>query len=181
VETPKEEPLSDAADDPDRAEVTEDMSTPSQQVAAGRGSDRVLGLLSLAFGIWYVFETNNFAVTAFGTGPVGPKTLPRILGVIFIVMALGVIFKPDASPTWGSRVVWARLGAVVATSFLFGQIIDKVGFILASAALTVIIGSFFQGPLKKLVPLSLVFTTVVAYVFNNWLELHLPVGWWGGF
>jgi hypothetical protein len=169
------------AEDLGQDEVTEDMSTPSRQATAGKGSDRVLGLLCLVFGIWYVFETNNFAVTAFGTGPVGPKTLPRILGVVFIVMALGIIFKPDGSPKWGSGAVWARLGAVVLTSFLFGQIIHTVGFILSSAALTVIIGRFFQGPLRKLIPLSLVFTTAVAYVFNNWLELRLPVGWWGGF
>jgi hypothetical protein len=158
-----------------------EQSTSSRQASGGKRSDRMLGALSLVFGLWYIFDTTNFAVTSFGTGPVGPKTLPRILGVAFVALAIGLLIKPDTSPEWGSKGVWGRMGAVVATSFMFGQVIESVGFILSSATLAVIIGLFFGGPIKKLVPLSFVFTVVVAFVFNNWLELHLPIGWWGGF
>ena len=47
--------------------------------------------------------------------------------------------------------------------------------------MAVIIGVFFRGPILKLVPLSFVFSVVIAFIFNNWLELRLPAGWWGGF
>lgn len=144
-------------------------------------SDRLVGVLGLALSIWYVLETRNFAVTAFGSGPVGPKTLPNILGIAFGVLSLALIFKPDESPTWSPPRIWLRMGIVVATSFAFGQVLETAGFIIASAALSIVIGLFFKGPIKKLVPLSLVFTVAVAYIFNNWLELRLPVGWWGGF
>ncbi len=144
-------------------------------------SDRTLGLLCLALAVWYVLETRNFVITEFGSGPVGPKTLPTLVGIMFGLFALVLIFKPDESPSWGSRAVWSRLGAVVATSFLFGQLIEPLGFILASTILAVVIGLFFKGPIAKLAPLSLVFATSVAYIFNNWLELRLPPGWWGGF
>jgi putative tricarboxylic transport membrane protein len=137
--------------------------------------------LCLAFGGWYVLETRNFAVTAFGTGPVGPKTLPTLVGILFGLLALVLVFKPDESPNWGSFAVWSRLGAVVATSFLFGQLLEPLGFIVASTILSIVIGLFFRGPIAKLAPLSLTFAIVVAFIFNNWLELRLPTGWWGGF
>jgi putative tricarboxylic transport membrane protein len=132
-------------------------------------------------GVWYVLETRNFNLTTFGTGPVGPKTLPTLVGILFAVLALGLILKPDESPSWGSASAWSQIGAVVATSFVFGQLLEPLGFIIASTILAVVIGLFFNGPVRKLAPLALVFAIVVAFIFNNWLELRLPIGWWGGF
>ena len=159
------------------------QSDPSPSVSGKRRltSDRVLGLLCLALGVWYVLETRNFAVTSFGTGPVGPKTMPTLVGIVFAVLALVLILKPDESPSWGSFAVWWRLAAVVTTSFVFGQVLEPLGFIVASTILAVVIGLFFKGPIAKLAPLSLVFAIAVAFIFNNWLELRLPTGLWGGF
>jgi hypothetical protein len=56
-----------------------------------------------------------------------------------------------------------------------------LGIVVASTILAIVIGSFFRGPIIKLVPLSLAFAIAVAFVFNNWLGLRLPVGLWGGF
>jgi putative tricarboxylic transport membrane protein len=144
-------------------------------------SDRILGVVCLLLGVWYVFETRNFVETAFGSGPVGPKTLPILVGIFFSIMALVLIVRPDESPDWPSLGIWWQIAAVVATSFLYGQLLDVGGFIIASTLLSVIVGLFFRGPILKLLVLSFVFSIAVAYVFNNWLQLHLPDGWWGGF
>ena len=146
-----------------------------------RTSDRVLGVVCLVIGVWYILETRNFVVTAFGSGPVGPKTLPIIVGIFFSAMAVILILRPDESPAWPSLGVWWRLLAVVSTSFLYGQLLGVLGFIIASTVLAIIVGLFFKGPIAKLAPLSLVFSIVTAFIFNNWLQLRLPVGWWGGF
>jgi putative tricarboxylic transport membrane protein len=144
-------------------------------------SDRVLGFLCLALAVWYVLETRNFNVITFGTSPVGPKTLPTLLGIAFGLLALVLIARPDESPSWGSATAWSQLVAVVATSFMFGQLLEPLGFIVASTILAIVIGLFFKGPIRKLAPLALAFAVVTAFIFNNWLELRLPVGWWGGF
>lgn len=141
----------------------------------------MLGGLCVALGVWYVLETRNFNLTTFGTGPVGPKTMPTLVGVLFAVLGIVLVFKADESPTWGTFAVWSRLGAVVVTSFLFGQLLEPLGFVVASTILAIVIGGFFRGPIIKLAPLSLAFAIAVAFVFNNWLGLRLPVGLWGGF
>jgi putative tricarboxylic transport membrane protein len=175
--------MTDQANGSEQAPQPADQSEPSPIVSekSRHTSDRALGILCLAFGAWYVLETRNFAITAFGTGPVGPKRLPTLLGITFMAFALVLVLKPDESPDWGSFAVWSRLAAVVATSFLYGQLLEPMGFIIASTTLAIVIGLFFKGPIVKLVPLSLGFTVVVAFIFNNWLELRLPAGWWGGF
>lgn len=159
------------------------QSDPSS-AASGKSrhtTDRVLGFLCLALGVWYVLETRNFNITAFGSGPVGPKTMPTLVGILFAVLALVLILKPGESPSWGSATAWSQLLAIVVTSFMFGQLLEPLGFIVASTILAVVIGLFFKGPVTKLALLSLGFAIAIAFIFNNWLQLKLPVGWWGGF
>lgn len=147
----------------------------------GRWSDRIFGLICLLIAIVYTIEARTFDGTAFGSGPVGPKTLPTGLGVLFGVFALVAIVRPDISPTWPGRAAGWRIALVVGFSYVYGQIMSPVGFIIASAFMTVLLGFLFDAPLKKLLPLSILFPTVVAFIFNNWLELQLPPGIWGGF
>ncbi len=156
-------------------------STGSSGEATRRGSDRALGIIVVLIAVWYVLETRNFQVTQFGSGPVGPKTLPTIIGILFGVFGLIVALKPDESPVWPGITTWWRLVAVVGVSFFFGQLLEWLGFIVASTALSIIVGLFFKGPIEKLAPLSLVFAVVIAFIFNNWLGLRLPPGLWGGF
>jgi len=160
--------------------VSQSPPSPGDTIPNDR-SDRVFGLVSLLFGIWYVLETRNFVITEFGTGPVGPRTLPVLLGIAFSSLALVLIVKPGESPEWGSITVWWRIAAVVAISFLYGQLLEPLGFVAASTLMAIVIGLFFRGPIAKLVPLSLAFAIVIAFIFNNWLRLQLPTGWWGGF
>ena len=176
--------MADSSTDPARAgegSAGQPSGSPGDKANPSHASDRILGVICLVLGVWYVFETRNFIENAFGSGPVGPKTLPIIVGIFFSVMALVLIIRPDESPTWSSLGIWWQLAAVVATSFLYGQLLDVGGFVIASTILSIVVGLFFKGPILKLAPLSLVFSIAVAYVFNNWLTLHLPVGWWGGF
>ena len=152
--------------------------------AAERGtrwSDRALGFVCLAIAVWYTTEARTFEGTAFSSGPVGPKTLPTAVGVIFGVLSLFLIVKADPEPLWPSRKAWWQIGLVVVSSYIYGQILDSVGFIVASAAMMIVMGLLFRAPAKLLVPLSVLFPVVLALIFNNWLELRLPAGWWGGF
>ena len=149
--------------------------------SVGHLSDRVLGGVCLIGAIWYTATARTYEGTGFGSGPVGPKTLPTGIGILFGALALYIMFRPDPSPTWPGRKTAGPIILVVAASYAYGQIIEPVGFILSSAAMIIVIGLLFRAPLAKLLPLSVAFPVVLAFVFNNWLGLQLPDGLWGGF
>lgn len=144
-------------------------------------SDRLLGLVCLVMAVLYTAEARTFEGTAFGSGPVGPKTLPTGIGILFGALSLYLVVRPDPSPAWPTRSAWWQIGLVLASSYVYGQVLGSVGFIVASAVMMMIMGMLFRAPPRLLVPLSVVFPTILAFVFNNWLELRLPSGWWGGF
>lgn len=172
--------MTDAGGDPDRPRGSDPDADGSRRTAAPAWSDRVLGVVCLIGAVWYTIEARTFDGTGFGSGPVGPKTLPTGIGVLFGALSLVLILRPDPAPRWPSRAAWWQIGVVLVSSYVYGQIIQPVGFILSSAVMTIIMGLLFRAPARLLIPLSLAFPTVLAYVFNNWLELRLPAGWWGG-
>ncbi len=161
--------------------VSADGHSAAAPTRAGGWSDRALGLVCLGIAVWYTFEARTFDGTAFGSGPVGPKTLPTGIGILFGALALYLIVRPDPSPRWPTASAGWQIGLVVLSSYIYGRVMEPIGFIAASAAMTIVIGLLFRAPPKALFPLSLAFPIVLAYVFNNWLELQLPDGWWGGF
>lgn len=172
--------VTDSDDGSDHA-ASADASAPGQTTTAPGWSDRVLGLACLVGAIWYTVEARTFDGTGFGSGPVGPKTLPTGIGILFGVLALVVMVRPDPAARWPSKTAWWQIALVLISSYVYGQLIEPVGFIVASAVMTIIMGLLFRAPARLLVPLSFAFPTVLAYIFNNWLELRLPAGWWGGF
>lgn len=161
--------------------TTDGPSAPGHTPPAGGWSDRILGVVCLALGIWYTIEARTFDGTAFASGPVGPKTLPTGIGVLFCALAAWLIFKPDPAPRWPTAKAGWQIALVVVSSYGYGQVLEPVGFIVASIAMTVIMGLLFRAPPQRLIPLAVAFPVVLAFIFNNWLELQLPAGWWGGF
>ncbi len=148
---------------------------------SGGWSDRALGLVGVVLAVVYTVKARTFDGTAFSSGPVGPKTLPTGVGFLFGMVSLYLIIRPDQNPRWPTQRAWWQIGLVVGCSYIYGQILERVGFIGASAAMICVIGLLFGAPLRRLLPLSVIFPAVLAFVFNNWLKLSLPAGWWGGF
>ena len=129
-----------------------DRSTPAGDKTSAAGwSDRALGVICIAIAIWYTFEARTFDGTAFKAGPVGPKTLPTALGVIFGTLSLYLIVKPDRSPRWPTASASWQIGAVILSSYFYGRLIEPIGFIAASAAITMVVGALFRAPLRSLV------------------------------
>lgn len=143
-----------------------------------RRSDRIAGLLLLSLALWYVVETRQFT-TGFLSGPVGPHVLPILLGSLLGVLSLYLIFKPDPDPGWAAWPQWRSWAIVVASSFAYGYALVPLGFIVASCIEVTLIGYFFGGRLRWLIPSAVALAVVAALLFENVLGLPLPDGIYG--
>jgi putative tricarboxylic transport membrane protein len=140
------------------------------------------GVLAIgAFVLWGSF----FLPTGGGYAQVGPGVIPRIVGILTIV--LGAFLAREAF-TGGFRGVdeeiergrpmdWLSFAWVSAGILVYGIFVEGAGFILSSAALFLLVARGF-GSRRWLLNavIAVVLAIVVFAIFNYGLGLTLPAG-----
>lgn len=152
------------------------MKAPAGQLAVAAGYV-VIGAAVLV-GSFYL-------PTGGGYAQVGPGMVPRIVGVLMLV--LGALLVREAF-TGGLRGVdeakeralgmdWAAFAWISAGIFVYGLFIERLGFILASMLLFVAVARAFGSRRWVLnVAVSLALAFAILAVFNYGLGLKLPPG-----
>ncbi|ANG64453.1 tricarboxylic transporter [Marinobacterium aestuarii] len=141
-----------------------------------RFNDRALGLVGVALAVAYGWGATRFPEPFGGAEIVGPETFPIILSVILTVTSLYLVFRPDPDHRWPARRTAADMGIAIVTLILYTALIEPLGFIIAT---TLAIGtlSWRMGARAKLSYLiALVSGSVIFLLFNQVLELSLPLG-----
>lgn len=143
--------------------------------------DRVVGVLLLAFALWYALVTRSFNVP-FQADPLGPKTFPLMLAITMAVVSVYLIVKPETVPNWAhSPKVWGRLLAALACFIFYAATLIYVGFIAATTVSLTLLTQVFRGPPLKAFIASLLFSLALYGLFDVLLEVSLPDGrLWGG-
>lgn len=152
------------------------MPAPPGQLAVSAG------VLALGAGIlWGSF----YLPTGGGYATVGPGVVPRFVGVGLI--ALGVLLLREAL-TGGLRGVdeaaeeklpldWAAFAWISAGIVAYGLLVERLGFILASVALYVLVARSFRSRRWALdVVVGLLLAVFIFATFNYGLGLNLPAG-----
>lgn len=143
--------------------------------------DRVVGVMLLAFSLWYALVTRSFNVP-FQADPLGPKTFPVMLASIMAVVSVYLIVKPETVPSWAhSSRVWGRLLATLACFIFYAATLLYLGFIAATTVSLTLLTQVLQGPPLKAFIASLLFSLALYGLFDMALEVSLPIGrLWGG-
>ena len=152
------------------------MKAPGGQVAVSAG---VLALGACI--LWGSF----FLPTGGGYAQVGPGVVPR--GVGFILLVLGAFLAREAF-TGGFRGVdeeaevhlpmdWVSFAWVSGGIFAYGLLVERLGFVIASIILFVMVARSFASRRYLLNALvGLVLASFIFAVFNYGLGLMLPAG-----
>lgn len=152
------------------------MKAPGGQVAVAAG------VLALGGGIlWGSF----YLPTGGGYAQVGPGVVPRLVGIILLV--LGVFLAREAF-TGGFRGVdeeaevhlpmdWVSFAWVSGGIFAYGLLVERLGFVIASVILFVMVARSFASRRWLLnAVVGLVLASFIFAVFNYGLGLMLPAG-----
>lgn len=141
-----------------------------------RVNDRVFGMLMLVLAVVYGWEATQFPEPFGGHESVGPKTFPIILAFLLGISAIYMMLRPDPDEPWPVLPMLMELGLVVVVMMAFAWAIEPLGFLIASL-LTVSFLCWRMGatPVKSLVTGG-ISSTAIFFLFNNILELSLPLG-----
>ena len=158
--------------------------TPSKRVDIG---ETMLALGSVVFGILIFWQATLIRLTP-AYSKVGPRVIPYIVGAGLVVVGAWLAFEAltgrasagsaeseDADPTLPTD--WRTVGLLVLALLAYLLLIERAGFIIASATLFVMaalaMGS--RRPARDII-IGIVMATILYLVFNRGLGLSLPAG-----
>lgn len=110
--------------------------------------------------------------------PLGPRPFPLgILGLMLLCSLALLLRRPDIVCWPHARVLWRLLTMVTALAgYAWG--FEWLGFPLATALLTIIIGMLFGATLPAAGMAGAILGILLWYAFDTLLEVTLPTGAW---
>ncbi|MEI9478517.1 MAG: tripartite tricarboxylate transporter TctB family protein, partial [Deltaproteobacteria bacterium] len=112
----------------------------------------------------------------------GPGFLPLMMALLLISFSLYVLARGLMGPERLLKgVQWRSQGVLVASVFLYGLLLDLVGFLLSAFVLMfVLFGLFFEGKGRwPRVFVCAVVTALIGWlVFSVALKVPFPRGYW---
>jgi putative tricarboxylic transport membrane protein len=149
--------------------------------------EMLLALVAVVFGILIVWQATLIRLTP-AYSKVGPRVIPYVVGVGLVVAGVwlgyealtghasaGTAESEDADPTLPTD--WRTVGLLALALLAYLVLIERAGFIIASAVLFVM-AAFAMGSrrLARDIAIGIVMSTALYLVFSRGLGLSLPPG-----
>ncbi|ELY3759990.1 tripartite tricarboxylate transporter TctB family protein [Cronobacter universalis] len=140
-------------------------------------SDRIFA------GIWILLCIGGLFVawqihSEYAYEPVGPRPFPMgIIALMLLCAVLLLLRRPDVVD-WPHNAVLQRLVVMVIVLLLYAWGFEWLGFPLATALLTAVIGMLFGAQLPAVLVSGVVMGGVLWYAFDRLLDVTLPLGAW---
>jgi len=130
-----------------------------------------------ALGGFLLYQALQLSMRSLDGGP-GPGLLPAALGVLMLVFSGRLLVASVVEPpSFGSLV---RLGIMVAALVVFSLALDRLGFLLTSAAVMVVLLVVFNNAQRAaLAALGVVGAAATYGLFYVLLRVPLPPDPWG--
>src|SRR5215203_7389875 len=161
--------------------------TPSSTERRVDIGETLLALAAVVFGILIVWQATLIRLTP-AYSKVGPRVIPYIVGVGLVVAGVwlgyealtghasaGTAESEDADPTLPTD--WRTVGLLALALLTYLLLIERAGFIIASATLFVIAAfAMSSRRLARDIVIGMVMPTILYLVFSRGLGLSLPAG-----
>lgn len=145
--------------------------------------DRILGLLCLSLAVAMAWAAHGYAAEI-SYEPVGPRAFPTLLAAVLGLAGLWLALRParTAAPAAGAASggdhgglalpLVLTVGAMLAYALLF----QWLGFVLATALMTLPVGRSFGGRPLPLLATGLGLGLGLFFLFDKLFDVILPTG-----
>lgn len=156
-----------------------------------RMQDTILSTLLLVLaGVW-IWLVSTTIPGGFGRGDIGPRAFPLTFGIVLGVLSGGlllrsILMRPAANSAAvdddrpNQKIHWIPALLVLIQISLYGYLMQKVGFVIATPIMTLMIMliNLRVRSIKKLLGMSLGLTVGAWVVFEKLLGIYLANGTW---
>jgi putative tricarboxylic transport membrane protein len=138
-------------------------------------SDRTLGFCALVFAglmAWFGHDLQ----APFSYEPVGPRAFPMLIAGIIALCGAWLVFKHWRERRHGEHIDWLRLLLMVVYIFGYAMLFETLGFVIATALVTVLIGRLFGGGWVRMIIGGVAMGVLFFLLFDRALDVVLPLG-----
>jgi len=141
-------------------------------------NERIFGVISFIIACGYIYVA-SLTQLSFISDPVGPKTFPYIIGSIFAVSSLFLIFKPEFNPQWPSLYKFLEIIFVTIILIVYAYSLPVVGFVISTLIATFILSWRLGANVTEAIIFGAVVSFGIYFLFRTILGLSLAKGIWG--
>lgn len=137
-------------------------------------SDRIAGGVILSLAIWMWVAAGAF--TASLSDPFGPAAFPRLISLPMGILALYLVFRPDAEPDWTTGRPLLMQILTLAILVIYSLSLESLGFPLATFVAVSLLGRIYGLNWKFAVLSAAGSSAGLMILFDQIFGLPLP-GW----
>ncbi|HEX4944018.1 MAG TPA: tripartite tricarboxylate transporter TctB family protein [Usitatibacteraceae bacterium] len=112
----------------------------------------------------------------FSYEPIGPRAFPLLLAALMALSAAWLLVRPDREPDWPRGALRAKSLLLIVAFVAYAMFFEWLGFVVATALATVVIGRLFDGSWKGCVLAGIALGGGLWYFFDRLLDVTLPLG-----
>lgn len=140
-------------------------------------SDRILGAVCVVAAAAMAWSAQSY-VAPVSYEPVGPRSFPLLLAGLISLAGAWLVVRPSGgnAPNTFSRANLLRSGICALAVAGYALLFQVLGFIVATALMTVPVGMVFGGTWKRSLLCGVVMGITLFFLFDRVLDVVLPTG-----
>ena len=138
-------------------------------------NDRILGIAALLLAITMTWRGYDMEAP-FSYEPLGPNAFPLMIAFIIGICGVILIVKGSTTVNPNPPGANARIASMVICIAVYAFLFQWAGFVIATAAMTAIVGKLFGGKWFWTITSGLIVGIVFFLLFDKVLDVVLPVG-----
>lgn len=138
-------------------------------------TDRILGIAAIMFAALMAWFGRGIEAP-FSYEPVGPRAFPMLLALSIALCGMWLVYKGRHTAERNPPGANFRIALMVAYAILYALLFDSLGFIIATALVTMLVGRLFGGSWAKVTLGGVVMSVLFFLLFDRALDVVLPLG-----